>query len=244
MINKMAVLCLLALFSCDQPKKKKADENEKVTDGVQKTYRKDGKLLAEVTMKGGKRNGVAKNYFPNGKVSLEMNYASGKREGKSKRFYENGKLYSETEYKNDKMSGERKKYRDDGRLMSVARFENDLPCNGLVEYHLDGTKNTESPLIIFTPVNNLSEGIYKLKVVLSNGAKGTKFYRGSLSATGCFDARLADPIRLIGDGVGEIDYDLSPGQFVMEEVKVVAKYNTTLGNEFYVTGVYNLSIRN
>lgn len=244
MINKIAALSLLVLLSCDQPKKKKAAENEKVTNGVQKTFRKDGQLLAEVTMKGGKRNGTAKNYFPNGKVSLEMNYTDGKREGKSKRFYEDGKLFSETEYKNDKMSGERKKYRDDGKLMSVARFENDLPCSGLIEYHLDGTKKTDYPKIVFTPVNKLSEGIYQLRVSLSNGAKSVKFYRGDLSSSGCFDSRKADAIRLIGNGVGEIDYDLMPGQFAMEEVHVVAIYGTAMGNEYYTTGIYNLSIRN
>jgi hypothetical protein len=244
MINKWVVFGVLVLFSCDHPKKKMTQENEKVTDGIQKSYRKDGKLLSEVTMKGGKRNGIAKNFFPNGKMSLEMNYVDGKREGKSKRFYEDGKLYSETEYKNDKMNGERKKYRDDGKLMSVSRFENDLPCSGLIEYHLDGTRKIDYPKIVFSTVNNLSEGIYRLKVSLSNGAKSVKFYRGNLTPSGCFDARKADAIRLVNEGVAEIDYDLMPGQFAMEEVAVVAIYKTNLGNDFFVTGVYNLSIRN
>jgi hypothetical protein len=239
------VTCIIAcLFSCDPPHKKESKKNEHLKDGVNKTFRKNGKLLAEITMKGGKRNGVAKNYFPNGNVSLEMNYEEGKREGKSVRFYEDGKIYSESFYKNDKLSGERKRYRDDGKLMSVAKFENDNPCQGLIEFRLDGTKKTDFPSIRFDPVDDLSQGIYKIRISMSDKSRGVKFFEGTLSASGCFDSNKVQGIRSVSDGVGELSFELLPGQFLMEELHVIAKVKTILGNEYYATATYNLSIRN
>lgn len=238
------LLLILALIACDAPKDKKAKKQEPVKDGINRTFRKDGSPLAEINMKGGKKHGIAKNFFPNGKLSLEMNYVEGKREGKSTRYYQDGKVYQESFYKNDKLNGERKRYREDGKLMSVSRWEDDLPCSGLVEYHLDGSKKTDYPSIRFVPVDHLSDGYYLLQMSMSNNVRAVNFYAGRLTPSGCFDLKKLDGIRTSQNGVGELRFDLYPGQFMMEEIHVVAKVKTVLGNEYYTTGTYNLSIRN
>lgn len=236
-----AFFLFLTIFSCHQ--KKESSVKEK--DNVVRSYARDGKLKTEISMKSGLKDGICKNYYSNGKVSLEMTYEAGKRHGWAKRYYETGILYQETEYKNDKIDGIRKKYWEDGKLMSEEHFVDDFPCNSLKEYQTDGSMKMEYPTIIITPVDRLrEEGSYVLNLSLSNKSKRVKYYKGKLSPSGCLTGGLEPLLVDSGTGIGQVRYYLSPGAFQMEEVHVIAAFETSMRNTFLAQKSYNLSIEN
>ncbi len=243
-------LITVIILGCDTKKKNLQngkDQNKKTdtTDGVKKYYTSDGKLKNEITILQGKRNGVARTYYKNGKVSLEMNYKTGKRDGSSKRYYENGTLYQETNYNDDKIDGIRKKYRENGRPMSVARYESDFPCNGLKEYLLSGEPKDNFPSMVITTQDNLlTKGIYSINLSLSDKSKRVKFYIGNLSTSGCLTYDLIGTILDKKTGIGTVQYSLSPGGFMMEELNFIAEVETNLGNTYLAQKKFYVSIEN
>lgn len=229
--------------TCSKPKKEETAKDE--TDGLVKTYGKDGNLFSEITMKGGKRNGISRNYFKNGKIRVEANYKDDVKDGVYKQFYDDGTLSMNYEYKQDRLHGLSKKFRQDGTLAGEARFENDNPCTGLVEYYLNGAKKEDYPRIIIETEDKLRDmGLFHLNIRLNNDSKPVKFYKGQLSPSGCFDKDKADEISPDRYGKIKVTYYLSPGDFRMEEVHIVGVLKTTQGNSYLMTATYNLSITN
>ena len=244
MSNKILFfLALTLLIACSKPKKEQAANDE--TDGLVKTYGKDGNLFSEITMKDGKRNGISRNYYKNGRISIEANYKDDVKDGVFKQYYEDGTLSMNFEYTNNRLNGLSKKFRQDGTPAWEARFENDKPCTGLVEYYLNGSLKTDYPRIIIEQEDRLRDlGEYSLIVRLNNDSKPVKFYKGQLSASGCFDQDKAEELYLDRDGKFKLTYYLSPGDFQMEEVHLVGVLKTAQGNSYLMTRSYNLSITN
>lgn len=243
------LLFILLVLGCDTKSKESGKDKKKksdTTDGVRKYYSADKKLKTELTILNGKRNGLARIYYKNGKVSIAMNYKMGKRDGLSKRYYEDGTLYQVTNYKDDKMDGVRKKYRENGKLMSEAKYENDFPCSGLKEYLLNGKLKDNFPSIMVT-INNklLSDGVYLVRLSLSDKNKRVKFYVGNLTPSGCLNSRELITVLLDKKtGIGTVQYFLRPGEFMMEELHFVAEVETVLGNTYLAQKGYNISIEN
>jgi antitoxin component YwqK of YwqJK toxin-antitoxin module len=238
------VIFLAFLISCEE-KKSKNSGLVKGKDGVVKQFSKDGKLETEITLKDGKRHGIARNYYRNGKVSLEINYVDNGKDGQSKRFYESGKIYQLTNYKKDKIDGFLKKYRESGQVISEARYENDEPCNGLREYLLNGNLKKKYPIIQITPINRLrEEGFYILALKLTERNNSVHYYKGKLSPSGCLHQDLDHIYFNEAKKQGEIKYYLPPGGFLMEEINIIAKVKTSLGNEYITQRSYNLAIDN
>ncbi len=243
----LPTLIIFFLLSCDNINNNQVRDSSKKggKDGVKKNVGKDGIVKSEVTMKDGKRNGPAKNYYPSGKVSLEMVYKNDKKEGKSKRYYEDGTLFQETDYTEDKINGFRKKYREDGKLMSEARFEMDFPCTGLREFHLNGEEKKNYPKLQIEPVDLLKQsGKYLLKLSLSERARDVKYYVGRLSQKGCLTDKLEFVLRNEQSGSGTIEYYLSPGEFKMEELNIIASFETIFGNTQILQKSFYVSIDN
>ncbi|MGC4020739.1 MAG: toxin-antitoxin system YwqK family antitoxin [Cyclobacteriaceae bacterium] len=235
---------LLIMLSCEKKSNPKSDDPDK-KDGVIKTYRKDGKLFSEITMKNGKRNGISKNFHPNEKLGMEINYIDDKRDGSFKQFYEDGTLSEESTYKDDHMDGICKKYRKDGTLAWEARFSNDNPCSELTEYYLNGTKKTEYPSIVIKPIDQLREnGDYDLQISLSDKSTIVTFYEGMLTPEGCFDPTKSFQIYPQKNGVATLHYHLMPGRFEMREIHLVAVVKTKQSNKYLTTRHYNLAINN
>jgi hypothetical protein len=238
---------LLLIVCCDQKPFKKTEKknqaDKEVKDGIIKTNYADGTLKSEVPVKNGKRNGVAVSYYASGKKQLEIPYTDGKREGVVKSYYENGNLYEETTYVNDQMHGLKRKYKQDGKLAAEVSYHKDQPCIGLREYLNDGLLKKKYPTIVVTPVDQiLRSSKYTLRITMTDNIKGVKFYVGKLE-NGCLTDDL-DPVRLAEKGVGEIDYYLPAGSFIMEEINIVAKFNTAGGNPCVTQRKYNLAVEN
>lgn len=236
----LILVCFLVACSEKKKESKPAEDH-----GVVKSYRADGKLFSEITMMDGKRNGIARNYYSNGKISEEGTYKDDKKDGVYKLFYEDGTLMKETEYKENQLNGWTKKYRADGTQAWQAKFENDMPCANLVEYYLNGTKKTDYPTIVFEPVDRLKElGEFTLKMHLSDRSSVVTFYQGQLTPSGCFDESKTAQVFSEKKGEGRLDYDLGPGGFRMEEIKIIAVVKTVQGNKYITTATYNLAINN
>jgi flagellar hook assembly protein FlgD len=240
------ILFLEILVSCDSKKLDSYAKHKQPTkDGIVKSYSKNGQLKAELTLKDGKRNGICKNFFPNGKMSLEINYADNLKNGISKRYYESGLVFQETEYQSDQINGLKKKYREDGKLMSIMRYEKDNPCSGLKEFMPDGTQKRIYPKLLIQPVNRLEEkGEYTLILALTEKVRKIHFYKGKLTSSGCLHSGLESIYYNEKTKKGELKYYLSPGGFLMEEVNIIATFETALGNEYIVEEKFNVAIDN
>ena len=241
--SKIFILLIGITLSCSHKKTQEDDPQKK--DGIIKSYRKNGTLFSEVTMKNGVRNGMSRNFFANEKVSIEANYKDDKKDGLYRQFYENGTLMKEIEYKENQIDGLSKKFRDDGKPAWQARFTNDSPCSGLVEYYLNGTKKTEYPTIVMESVDRLKDlGEFTLTIRLSDGSTTVTFYEGQLTPSGCFDKIKSREIYTPKKGKCSLEYHLVPGAFVMEELHIIAVVKTAQSNSYITTTSYNLSISN
>lgn len=211
-------------------------------NGIRRTYRDDGSLLAEVTYLDSVRHGLARNYYKNGKVQTEMMYANGFRHGEAKQFYESGEIFQVTPYVNDKRQGIQRKYYNGGMLMAEIPFENNNQVQGTKEYSRTGKLITRDVKIVFTLVDKTAfEDKFELISQLSDGSEYVKFFRhfsGSYSKTD-----LSYPINTVKGKAVEI-FNLWPGHTHKEKIYIRGERTTSLRNKEIFTATYNLDIEN
>lgn len=78
---------------------------EDTSDGVHRTYFKNGKLEKEVTYKNNLLDGDFRTFYESGRVHQEKHYKEGKLDGLFKAYDEEAVLYFEINYKDDKQDG-------------------------------------------------------------------------------------------------------------------------------------------
>lgn len=242
-------LILLLAISC-APKKAEIKSPENVVvnaDGSKtlRTFHKNNKLKTEITYRDSVRNGIARTYDEEGNVTMEINYVKDKREGKVTRFYPGGFIHQVTEYVNDVMHGSRVKYRSNGNLISEARYENDYPCLGLKEYKDDKSPRKKYPQLVIKEFDHIAaSGEYTLEVSMTDNVKRVKFYTGKLTPSGCLSMTNNSVPLDGGRRVGVIRYRLLPGDFVMDELNIVAVVETLNDNSYVCQKTFNVSIKN
>lgn len=246
---KILPLALLAAaLACSTPNEKKKEEEATVNaDGTKtiRSYYKNKKLKSESSFKDGRRNGLSRSYNEQGQLMLELPYIEDKRNGQSKRYYETGGLYQTTEYVEDRIHGIQAKYRPNGKIMSEAKFENERPCLGLKEYLEDGSLKKKYPKLMIKAIDRIdASGEYILILSMSEKVKKARYYTGKLSPGGCISEANNFVLLSESDKTGKIVYNLSPGQFVMEELNLVAVVETILGNEYVTQATYHVAIDN
>lgn len=230
---------VIVLIACSSPKKKETESA--IKNGIISVYRDDGRLHKELSYKNGKLHGLSKIFHPNGKLYLETEWANDKRHGLTKQYFQNGILYSETYYDSGQITGTLKKYHKDGKLKAEMRYKNGEECTGLKEYILSGESRPHYPEIVITPENKiLSEGYYYLHVSLSERVHKVTYYKGLLK-DGCLHKGL-ETIYADGKNKGMYAYALSPGQFVMETINIVAKVETIAGNVLVIQKSMNVAV--
>lgn len=212
-------------------------------NGLRKSYRKDGTLLAEVEYKDSLRHGVARNYYTNGKVKIEMIYEKGIRHGLSKYYYENGDLYQATPYVNDKIDGIQKKYYEGGQLMAEIPYKNDKLTVGLKEYNKDGELITKDTRVVFKLLDKTAfENKYDLQITLSDNARNAQFSRVLRTSSGSDALIPYDDYTTRGKAL--VPFYVSPGSSHMEELIIRATRKTRLNNTEVIEAKYNLAIEN
>jgi len=248
---KRAITFAFILFGCGPAKEKEqasdstAVRNSKDGQTV-RSYYDDGKTKSEVIYKNGRKNGMARTYTEDGSLVLELPYVNDKREGISKKYYTGGTVLAQTtEYKNDKMNGMQTKYRGNGKIMSEARYDNDLPCADLKEYLENGSLKKKYPTIEIKVQDNVAAtGTYKLKVSLSERVRSVKFYRGQLPNSGCLTDDLYFLLIDPATKVGEIPYDVPPGESIKGDINIIAAFETLMGNTAIVQRKYHIAVSN
>jgi MORN repeat variant len=241
MVKWNGFLLFLFVVSGCAPDDKKKDSMPK--DNVVRSFDREKRLKSEIPMNDGKRHGLAKMYYTSGKVNLEMPYVEDQREGTSKKYYESGLLFQETDYHEDQIHGMQKKYDATG-LTSEARFELGMPCTGLKEY-AQGKMRAVYPSIVIRPVDRIQvDGSYTLQLSLTEGASKAKFYLGELTASGCMHRGLIPLPAGEKRSTAFQTYMLQPGQFLMEELNIIAEVTTRMGNTYITQRKFPLAIEN
>lgn len=242
-------LLLLLIVSCNiessDEKKKNSQKKSVKKNGIAKSNYPDGSLRAEIPMKDGKQHGLAVEYYKNGKKSLEINYVNGIKHGISRRYYEDGTLFKETPYDSGQIHGVEKRYRENGKLAAEVPYRKGNPCMGLKEYLTDGSPRKKYPEIIVKEINNtLLNGKFTLRISMSDGSKSVEYYRGQLLEGNCLSNFMGNIFEGNERGVGEITYTLPSGAFLMEEINIIAKVKTKLGNYYITQRKYNVAAEN
>ncbi len=243
----LPAILVVFFYGCLPIKKEDEKTNGKTKtekDGVRKTHYPSGQLRSEVPIRNGKKNGLAKDFYSDGTPHFEINYVDNLKQGITRMYYQNGKLYEETPYEKDKVHGVKKRYRQDGKLFAEAPYQSDEPCMGLKEYLTDGSSKTKYPNIVVTPIDNiLRDDRYILRLSMSDKTKNVTFYTGDLN-DGCINSSLEQVYETPDKGVSEISIYLPQGTFLMEEINIVAKVKTALGNYYITQRKYNVAIEN
>lgn len=251
MIKPVSWLCCLiislALQSCFPYKSSSSETKAEATPAgqyVKKTYYQNGILHKEMVYENGVQQGVSKEYYKSGKIFQEVVYKGNLREGIARRYFESGVLSQETPYHKDKIHGVQKRYRRSGDLMCEVPYHEGNQCIGLKEYTTDGKLKKRYPSIKITPVDNiLLNGTYTLKLQMSDESKGVEYFVGKLSEDK-YIGNEAMQVWEIMNGVGEVNYAMPPGSFLMEEVNVIAKIKTAQSNYYITQSTFHLAIEN
>lgn len=233
-----AMTFAVVLISCE-PKTKTADP---VETGVKKYYYPDGPLYMEVHLQDTVPHGVTTEYFRNGKVYQSTEYVLGEKHGMFKRYYEDGVLALETPYDSGKRHGIEKKYRKDGTVAYEAPYFQDQPTTGLREYYTNGQPVEKYGSIVIEEENRPLDARFSL-VVSFSGAYKAEFYAGKLT-DGKYIGKDCERLYVIRDGVARVDYNVGLGDFLMDDINIIAKVKTDLGNYFITQRRYNIAIDN
>ena len=233
-------LAIFVLASCDQIKGPVSDGE--VSDGVRKTYRKDGSLLSEANYKEGVLHGVSKNYYDNGKVQNLITFKEGVKDGLVQTYYKDGVLNRETTYKNGKMDGYQKKFFKDGKLSSEQNFREDLP-GALKEYSSNGEPVTKVPELVITPINNIRQTReYILEVTFSKNPKRAVYFDGVLIDGEYFDEdnslRLAQR-----NGKAQLRVRVNEGEYLNKTVNIIGVMKTPRRNQYIVEKSYTIKVQ-
>jgi len=243
------LLVVLFFSSCDNNSTTKVSD-KKVTgwamndngDSVYMRYDDQNRLSSYTTYKNGLKNGLAKKFYKNGKTQFDIIYKNGLKEGLTKWYYETGKLYRETTYHDDEVEGIQRKYYENGKLMAEIPYKNGEVIPGLKEYTKSGKLKEIYPDLIIRPADKLAfENKYTLQVYFSDKPKTAKYFRVIQNENG--DIAFMQPLEE-SNGVGEMDYFVARGSYVMKKEVFRGTFNTSLGNEFVAEKSYNLAVDN
>lgn len=237
--------CEMETTSTDPNASVITDKEGKIIEGEYSKFHPDGKLAAVMNFKDRKLHGRAIKYYEDGKtVRSELNYTNGKLDGKQSRYYESGAIYKVEEFVDGKRNGLVKKYREGGKLMSEAVYKNGFASTNLKEYLTDGNLKKKYPKIIIETIDRIGvTGSYTINIYMSDNNKKVEYYLGKLDG-GKFMSDNLDRQPSSSKGVYTISYNLSPGQYAITELNIVAKMPTRLNNTYITTRTYDVAIEN
>ena len=205
-------------------------------DTIYQAFDKNDALLAEETVKGGKKNGPSWTYYPSGNIKEKILYKDGEKHGLAEWYYEDGTLYQVTPYENGLINGVRKKYYKNGQLEAEIPYENGQPFLGTTEYDKDGNLIQDTTRLLFYPENDVeTEGRFKLRLYLSDKSRDV-FYYYFKEADGEF-VKIGIPAAY--NGIGDYVIEGIPKTPVPKEIRFYAEKKSSKGNPIVLSGVYD-----
>lgn len=232
----------IMLISCESAAVSEQAGKEDPYNGIRRTYREGGSLLAEVVYKDSIRDGFARNYYPNGTLQLEMTYVKGLKQGEAYYYYEDGQLYQVTPYIDDNREGIQKKYHKGNILMAEIPFKGNKQVPGMKEYSKTGKLITKDVRMIFNVIDKTAfENRFDLVVQLSDGSTYPKFERLLLDDKGEVMATI--PMNT-EKGKAIESFHIAPGGVLKQKITVRAERKTYLGNTEVFENSYTLNLEN
>jgi antitoxin component YwqK of YwqJK toxin-antitoxin module len=270
MKNNLFILLALTIlvFSCGKTVQNEKKTEKSKDESVVKEYYSNGKIKTEISAKGQLRQGPTRNYDRNGLLLSEVNYdnnimdgmvtnyyaKSGKinstfiykkgiKEGDEIWYYESGKPYRVSPYIHGKIEGVQKHYFEDGKLQAEVNYKNGMPGMGLKEYKPDGTLISDYPTIIIRKENHLQNANKIILIIsLSNNKTTVKFYKGALLDGKYLHQDLFS--MATQQGRAEMDYNVTPGTMIKQDIIISANYKTPMGNPCVITKHYRVEAAN
>jgi len=231
-IHLIAITLLLLFGACtNQPGDTAKDTRPVIVnpDGsmLKRTFRKNGTILSECTIKNNKRNGPAKNYYENGKVSYEFYYVNDKREGDVKWLFSDGKICTITPYKNDKRQGLGKRYYRSGKIAAETPYDKGEVEPGLKEYTENGKLVNYNPSLQIKAIDKTAtQHKYILQLTMSDNTGSVRYF--IIKDDGSKVKRQEIPSK---NGVGTMTFSVSQPNFktgkILFEAQVITKYGNT-----------------
>lgn len=182
--------------------------------GCWKDFNKDGVLIQEINFKNGLFDGVSVKYsYRTNRVLYRVNYKEGTKEGYEEKFYPNGKPQSKVSYYNG------------------------WQCQGLQEWNENGTPIKHEMKISVTEKNEVNlNNTLKYIITLSDPNPSDYVYRVYDPKDSCVsNTALLEK----QNNVHVLEFYVGKGGFVMENVTIVAKRKTLMGNTFMKLKTFN-----
>jgi len=267
--NSFIVLALtLMVFSCGKTEQGASKTEKSKDDSVVREYYSNGKIKTEISAKGQLRHGPTKNYDRNGLLLSEVNYVdnimegmatnyyakSGKvnstliykkgiKEGDEIWYYESGKPYRVSPYIKGKIEGTQKLYYEDGKLQAEVDYKNGFAGTGLKEYKADGSLVTDYPTISIRKEDHMKKANKIILIIsMSNNKPSVKFYKGFLLDGKFLNEKLLT--LATQEGKTELDYNVTPGTMIKQDIVITANYKTPMGNPYVISKRYTVEASN
>lgn len=191
----------------------------KLKHGTWQDFNKEGGLVQELNFKDGVLHGTSTKYtYRTGRVQLRVNYVEGAKQGVEESFYPNGKPKSRVSYNNG------------------------WQCAGLQEWDQNGKAIKHDVKINVTEKNEIQlTGKLQYIITLSDPDPADYVYRLYNAKDSCASSTI---LLRKTDDKHILEYILGKGGFVMDNVTIVAKRRTSMGNTFMKFKSFNVSGNN
>lgn len=237
-------------------------------NGYLREFYKNGNLKTEQHFIDDKNVDTAKFYHSNGKISAIQIYDKGYKAGCWESYNDQGKLYSKIcfrngvyhgtavtysykslnlierfHYDNGSKEGSQETFYNSAKPKSISYYHNDQPILGTKEWYESGKEVDNDFSIHYQEHNKVSlENKLYYYITLENPHNEDKVFRILESDTGLAVTQI-QRLEKMGDKF-ILQFNVYPGGFVMERVKIAAYRKTGFGNTFIKTISFNASVNN
>jgi hypothetical protein len=189
-------------------------------------------LIKEVTFKNGVREGLMKSFYMTGEVRHTFWYKNGLREDSSIWFYQEGQKFRVTPFKKDTIDGIQKQYYRNGKLKAKLGYSRGLRSIFFQEFTPEGKLVGGYPSLVVNVTDNYkTQGIYKVKLELSDKSQNVRYWRGDF-ADGLFDTAHCEKLKTI-KGIAALNLKKTTAK-TSSYVGVIAEILTNFGNNYLV----------
>lgn len=234
------ILTITLLPGCNgkkAPKKEAAEVIDSVAvadtgyTGI-KQYMGGKYLIKEVTFKNGVREGLMKSFYMTGEVRHTFWYKNGLREDSSIWFYQEGQKFRVTPFKKDTIDGIQKQYYRNGKLKAKLGYSRGLRSIFFQEFTPEGKLVGGYPSLVVNVTDNYkTQGIYKVKLELSDKSQNVRYWRGDF-ADGLFDTAHCEKLKTI-KGIAALNLKKTTAK-TSSYVGIIAEILTNFGNNYLV----------
>lgn len=207
-------------------------------------YHENGKLASIQLYKNRQRFGCWQKYNKEGKLFWEACFKNNEFHGTNRQYsYRSLKLIEVQNYQDGQKHGKQETFYNNGKPRSVSFFDKGEALPGTVEWQDNGKKIVNDFQIHVVEVNDiLMKNQLSFFIHLDKPRNDDRLYQ-ELIFMGEKETKAYSPIEH-EDGHFVIRYTIPKGDFIMKEVKLLAKRKTSMGNTIIKTKSFVASANN